>query len=665
MKMNSFLATGVGLGAFLLLGASSCKMKTVELTIFHTNDLHSALSPPRSNPFQLGGLARLSTLLQRLRAESPNSLTIDAGDWSEGKWHFSLDMGQNMLKFLAAMKYDVSVLGNHDFFSGPDRVADTILSANVPFPVLAANLDLDDFPNAEKIRKALPPTFMTEVNGIKVGVIGLTTNSILFDSFLKPVRIMNPLWTAEKLALLMRPKVDVLILLSHNDFPVNVALASAVPGVDLVISGHTHKKTPSPKMAWSIGRDVPVVEAGKWGEFVGEAKLEVNRITNRTSVKSYRLIPVTRDLPEDPVIAKAVSEQDALLSAKFGDDIHRVVTRSEINIRHDDQKESTLANLAAKAYREATGADVAMEESGLVGVDVPRGPVTLKDLHDVAPHLYNPDTGKEWTLQVWNARGKDLNRIYQVFYTVNGFMPLGWTVGWLSAANLEFIWDPTLFGRFEGPVADPADDVEATAIPAVQFITIGGQPLDREGIYSVAVTQGLFNGLRSASNKLKLKLDFSNVVDTGIESWRSVVDYAARGDRLTKENLRIGRGARTQTADLAVFDYGIEWNGETLLIEVENLGLTTSLDASLSCFSGLRDNPVVFETSEQQWTEIGSIPISRLKPGATTTVGIPWKESVLIKGRWPVRCTVTVEEELFLENNTGALVFPVPGERRL
>ena len=81
----------------------------VELTILHTNDIHSHLHAERSDPFGLGGLSRLTTLIKNRRAAADLSLTVDAGDFSEGSWHFSVDAGSNMLRALSIMGFSTTV----------------------------------------------------------------------------------------------------------------------------------------------------------------------------------------------------------------------------------------------------------------------------------------------------------------------------------------------------------------------------------------------------------------------------------------------------------------------------------------------------------------------------------------------------------------------------
>ena len=481
----------------------------VTLHILHTNDIHSHLRAPQTEPFGLGGLAKLSTLLTQLRSQSPNSITLDAGDWSEGTWYYDLDEGANMLRMLTAMKYDAVCLGNHDFFQGPDQLIKTIRAADPSFPVLAANLDMSAYPNAVDLLTAIPQTFIKTVGGVRVGIIGLTTNQATYRSYLEPVEITDNVDAASALATTMRPNVDVLIILSHNDFTDNETIAQKVPGVDVVISGHSHVKTSKAVMVTNDdGRRVPVVETGAWGEYLGDLKLTVDLKNHHVAMASYELHPVTPDLAEDTAIAAIIASQDHVLNSKFNLDIDEVVAESDVNLLQADTKESLLGNLAVQSYRYATGADVAIEEVSMTGVSIAKGNVTVQNLHDVIPHMYNPATGKEWTLNVWNALGSDLKLVAQVFYIATGLMPQSSPLDWLSMDNAEIDWNP------------------AALIPGVHSIQIGGQDLDPDARYKVALTDGLLFALQTESSKFYAGIDFSQLTNTGIEAWRAVMAYA-------------------------------------------------------------------------------------------------------------------------------------------
>ena len=186
-RAGAILALALALG-----GCQHDEGTPTELTIFNTNDIHSYLHGPKTEPFGLGGVARMSTLLHGLRAATPLSLTLDAGDWSEGRWYFDVNAGTNLLQILDQIGYDAAALGNHDFLVGPDQMIKTIQSAGAHFPVLAANLDGSAYSNPAALAAAVPPYVIKTVGGIKVGIIGATTYSIIYASYLDPVVITEP-----------------------------------------------------------------------------------------------------------------------------------------------------------------------------------------------------------------------------------------------------------------------------------------------------------------------------------------------------------------------------------------------------------------------------------------------------------------------------------------
>jgi 2',3'-cyclic-nucleotide 2'-phosphodiesterase (5'-nucleotidase family) len=222
------------------------------------------------------------------------------------------------------------------------------------------------------------------------------------------VKITDVADAASQQAKILRSQVDVLILISHNNVEVNTELARIVPGLDVVISGHSHKKLYQPIVVQNAGRSVPVVETGEWGKFLGDLTLELDPKQKTIRVKKYELHPVSSDIAEDPRMISWIDEQDRILSARYGRNVHEVLAQSEFTMHREDHHESPIGNLAARAYRVATGADLALEEISLTGFAIPQGDVTYMDLHDVVPHIYNPDTGKEWELHLWDAQGSDL-----------------------------------------------------------------------------------------------------------------------------------------------------------------------------------------------------------------------------------------------------------------
>ena len=517
------------------------------------------------------------------------------------------------------------------------------------FPVLAANLDTSAYPNAEQLRAAVPPYAIKIVGGVRFGIVGVTTFSMIYASYLSPVKITEPVAALQPIVNALRPQVDVLLLTSHNDFTENQELARQLHGVDAVISGHTHLKTPQASLIKGPdGRKIPVVETGCWARFLGDLKLSYYPGSKRVEFKSFNLHPVEPTLQEDPDVVALVDEQDRRLGAKFHLDPQETIADSEIDLLQSDVRETPLGNLMVQAYRHSTHADLSLEETSFGGVSVAAGPITWTDVHDVIPHIYDPILDREWTLHLWQARGKDLLLLFNTFQLLSGLMPGRSPVGWISADNVDVIWNA------------PETHGDSPGIPLVSALRIGGQPLIGDATYSVVLTDGLLRGIEIINSLFHLGIDLTHLVDTGEEAWRSVANYTRSLGKLTLKDLRIGRQSFATGADLAVHYYNLKLVPGAIAVQVENHGLVASAKAKLECFQGLRDDVLRFETDEQKWSSLGraKLPPIAARGSATGTVAWGWDRG-LAPGRYPVRCRVDADGETYGDNNQADKVFAI------
>ncbi len=626
---------GLLVAACLSVGASQCSQsQTVELTIFHTNDIHSHMRPPKADEFKLGGMARMSTLLKSLRPSRAVSIALDAGDYSEGSWPYSVDTGANMLRILDAMDFDAAVVGNHDYLAGPDRMIQTRAEAAVRFPVLASNLDFSEYAHGDEFRKAYPSTYIIQRGGLKIGVIGLTTIDYPFASYLKPVVATDPVRDAQAQAKLLRPQVDVLLILSHNLFETNMQLGQSVLGVDAVISGHSHVKKARAVLVENAGRQVPVVETGQWGTFLGDLRLSIDQKNKVVKFVGYQLHPVEPTLVEDAKVKGLIDAEYDKIAKSYGSDIFKVVADTDAELDISDSHRPTVGHVAVKGYRDATGADLAIEMLKLAGVRVLPGPLTLEDLHDFMPHILNWTTGKEWTVKIWHATGKDLSFVMNVFYSVGNVLPLGNT-GFLAVDGMEIVWQPK-----------DADHV----VPSIISTTIGGKPLDTARNYNVALTDGMTLALTIANEKFHLGMDLSNIEDTGIEAWRTVIDYATKVQHLRAEEIQAGGRSYTIGPDLGIFRHGITFDGTALNVQVANDGKgMAAAGGKVTCSQGLANDSVAYDTELESYTTIGSVDLPAIGAGQRVTVRLPWTPSSA--GFWPVSCGASLAGDGYGGNN--------------
>jgi len=252
--------------------------------ILHTCDLHG----------YLGTLPRLVTLIERERSGEPNSLLLDAGDmFSPGP---SADL---QLELLSSVGYDAVVPGNAD----RDQETTAAMLARLGCPVVAANIAaLPGMPH-------VVPYVIRETGGLRIGVLGLSVPSPypaghrLEVAGCRGIPVQDPLETARAFVPRLRKEVDLLILLSHLGIRSDVRVAHEVPGIDLVVGGHSHHRVFAPIVVGNTA----VVQAGPQGSHLGVVDIEAERIgsfcTIRESVaRTVAALAVRPGLSEWPPI---------------------------------------------------------------------------------------------------------------------------------------------------------------------------------------------------------------------------------------------------------------------------------------------------------------------------------------------------------------------------
>lgn len=250
-----------------------------KLTILHTNDVHSRIEPfpmDGSRNQGLGGIARRSALIKKIRAEQENVLLFDAGDIFQGTPYFNKYGGELELKLMSQMQYDATTLGNHDFDNGVEGFYKQLPNAN--FPVLIANYDLTN----TQLSKSTQPYKIFRKAGLKIGVFGLGIQlKGLVDpknygetQYLDPIAIANE--TAAKLK--NDYKCDLVICLSHlgysyrNNILSDKVLAASTRSIDLIIGGHTHTFLDVPEDVKNLDGQITTINQ------VGFAGINLGRI---------------------------------------------------------------------------------------------------------------------------------------------------------------------------------------------------------------------------------------------------------------------------------------------------------------------------------------------------------------------------------------------------
>jgi len=373
---RSFSWKGIGLClvlAFSLLGFTLSAQATT-LTVLHTNDLHAHLSsfPDPYLGKEAGGIARLSTLIHQIRRENPHTLLLDAGDRFSGTTLSTLFQGEAELIFACLLGYDALALGNHDFDFGQERICYFTEHQSRP-AVIAANIQY-----SEGGRPFARPFVYREVGGLRILIVGLSTQETPLATLPRNVAGLTFAPPAQSLKSIMRQEqgnYDLLVVLSHLSYEVDRALAEEVPGIDLIVGGHSHTKIERPERVGSC----LIVQAFQWGLYLGRVDLQLDG--KRITQARVQLIPVSSQVPPDPLpssLLKCYYEERAKAI------MEEVVGHAPVALVRQEG-ESSLGNLLADGFRAFTEADLALYNQGGMRADIPAGPITMAKVFEVVP----------------------------------------------------------------------------------------------------------------------------------------------------------------------------------------------------------------------------------------------------------------------------------------
>ncbi len=269
----------------LLSGLTASAKKQKQLVILHTNDTHSTILPLNENLGNKdiagrGGFQRRINMIKEQRAQHPDLLLFDSGDFSQGSGYYTLFKGEVEVGLMNMMGYDCATIGNHEFDFGMDNMAKLFRMAN--FPIVCSNYDC----TGTVLEDLVKPYIVIKRNGLKIGVFALAPalKGLVFDGNCEGITYLDPAETAQKYIDILRKqeKCDLVICVSHlgwerSDYP-DEKFLSLTEGCDLVLGGHTHTYMKDLKYAPDKnGKMIPVDQNGKHGVFVGKLVLTLEK----------------------------------------------------------------------------------------------------------------------------------------------------------------------------------------------------------------------------------------------------------------------------------------------------------------------------------------------------------------------------------------------------
>jgi 2',3'-cyclic-nucleotide 2'-phosphodiesterase / 3'-nucleotidase len=483
----------------LALAGIAFSGERVQVTVLGTTDLHGRIYPVdyfTSKPAEVG-LAKIATLVAEVRRTAPDALLLDCGDTIQGTPLAYYHNRKNntppdpMMLVMNSLGYTAMTPGNHEYNFGLAVLNKARSEAE--FPWLSANTC-----RTGTDESAYQPYLVKEVAGVRVGILGLTTPAI--PNWENPENYagleFRPLVSeAKKWIAVLREKerVDTVIVAMHGGVGEDLAtgrrpagdfvgenaaleLAREVPGIDLMLLGHTHRD-----ISALVVNGVLICQAGRWGDRIVRADLSFERENDsawQLIAKSSRTIPVLPDTPADPAVLALAepyhTETEAWLSRTIGNSA-RPLRATTAHL-----EDSALLDLIHATQLEAGKADVSFTANFNVRSSVPAGPITVRDIAGL--YLY------ENTLYVIEATGAQVKAALE--HSARYFRP--YEEG-KSAADLI---DRSIPG-YQFDIAEGVDytiDLRRPLGDRIVDLTVRGEPLAPDRLLRVAINNYRYNG---------------------------------------------------------------------------------------------------------------------------------------------------------------------------
>ncbi|NBQ26899.1 MAG: thiosulfohydrolase SoxB [Rhodobacteraceae bacterium] len=396
---------------------------------------------------RVGGLDRVATVINSIRAERPDALLLDGGDTWHGSYTCYHTEGQDMVNVMNALKPDAMTF-HWEFTLGSARVQEIV--ENLPFAALGQNIFDAEWDEPTDL---FPPYKMFERSGTKIAVIG--------QAF-PYMPIANPRWMFPEYSFGIRDErmqemvdevrsmgAEVVVVLSHNGFDVDKKMAGRVSGIDVILSGHTHDALPEPVL---VGETI-IVASGSNGKFVSRVDLDVR--DGRMMGFKHKLIPIFSDvITPDADVAKLIDEQ----RAPYESQLSEIIGQTDSLLYRRGNFNGTWDDLICDALIEERDADISMSPGVRWGPSIlPGQDITREDIWNVTSMTYGAAYRTEMTgefihviledVALFNTdpyyqQGGDMVRIGGMGYRIDISKPQGSRISEMTLLKTGEMIDP-------------------------------------------------------------------------------------------------------------------------------------------------------------------------------------------------------------------------------
>ena len=439
------------LSSFLIQSSTTAAKAPRKATILYFNDAHE-ISPVVNDYGDRGGVARLKTVIDRVKEDNKHTAVTFGGDLGGGTLFGGVYKGFPIVEAFNQIGIDIANFGQHDFDFGSEVTEELVKASK--FQWITSNLTDTEGDAFAK----LPNYQIINQRGIKIGIIGLTDAMHTTTNDGKVIQ-QDIIPSAKKAVerIKNKQKVDVIIALTQESLEKDKQLLDAVPEIDAVF---TEEKAEDRSFIIEHGNDYILAPEGNIGSVI---RLDITK-----HAKDINLIPtfieVDHTVPEDPELKSFADYYQNKLEEDLGQTIAQLDTPLVYGENHESRyRETNIGNFVADSYRDHFNADIGLMNGGGIRTSIPAGEFTLRDAYSILPF------GNKVILA--NVKGETIQAALENSVSRN----LGG--GFLQVSGINYSYNPSL------PVGE-----------RVQSITINNEPIDLEKDYLVAMPNYIFNG---------------------------------------------------------------------------------------------------------------------------------------------------------------------------
>ena len=536
---------------FIVLSLCGCQKQqkqTEDIYIVFTSDVHCGFEDNLTWP-------SLKAYVNSLKKEHNDVLLVDCGDYLQGGTYGTLSKGQYVVDLMNQMGYDIITIGNHEFDYGVDRLAEMMKQLDAE--IILSNVKYSG--NRENIFKDTPEYAIRELNGVKVGFVGiltpLTPTSSTPSYFEEDGKLVYDFYSGDNGQELYDKVQEVVdevrkqgakyvVALSHMgssakvDAFTSIAMIANTEGIDVVFDGHSHSIITEDKYPNKKGEDVIMCSAGTKLQDVGT--LIIDTEGNMTTM----LMSEYADKDQDTInkLQEIDEKLNVLLSEKVAESDFDLAITDEEGIRMARTREVNLGDLFADAFRYATNAQIGFVNGGGVRATIKAGEITYGDLLEASPFQNTLGSAYATGQQILDFLEYNSMAVEKI-YKLDG-KAVGEKGSFSQVSGLKYTIDTSVESAvmldennmFKGFSSDDRRVKDVYVLEGDEYV-----PIDKDKTYVVGSSSYILFEPGDGNNILN---DCETIIREGMIDIEAIVDYVKQfgveqyrttGDRITVE----------------------------------------------------------------------------------------------------------------------------------